>query len=39
MKEISTLRASPPDGIRIVTNEENIFDITGIVAGPGAYAW
>ena len=37
MKEISTLRASPPDGVRIVTNEEDMFDITGIVAGPGAY--
>ncbi|KAF8322811.1 ubiquitin-conjugating enzyme/RWD-like protein [Cantharellus anzutake] len=34
MKEITTLRTSPPDGIRIATNDEDILDVIGIVAGP-----
>lgn len=35
MREVATLRTSPPDGLRIVTNEEDILDIVGIIAGPG----
>lgn len=35
MREISELKNSPPEGIRIVTNEENILDVTGIIEGPG----
>lgn len=35
MREISELKNSPPEGIRIVTSEENILDITGIIEGPG----
>ncbi|KAG8215209.1 ubiquitin-conjugating enzyme/RWD-like protein [Butyriboletus roseoflavus] len=34
MREISELKNSPPEGIRIVTSEENILDITGIIEGP-----
>ncbi|KAG8736880.1 hypothetical protein FRC10_008793 [Ceratobasidium sp. 414] len=35
VKEISQLRSEPPEGIRVVTNEENLLDVTGIIAGPG----
>lgn len=35
MREISELKNSPPEGIRIVTSEENILDVTGIIEGPG----
>jgi len=31
---MATLRTSPPDGIRITTNEEDILDFVGIIAGP-----
>ncbi|KAF8604372.1 UBC-like protein [Ceratobasidium sp. AG-I] len=34
VKEISQLRNEPPEGIRIRTNEENMLDVTGIIAGP-----
>ncbi|KIJ18133.1 hypothetical protein PAXINDRAFT_167405 [Paxillus involutus ATCC 200175] len=34
MREISQLKNSPPEGIRIVTSEENILDVTGIIEGP-----
>lgn len=35
MRELSELKSSPPEGIRIVTNEENILDVTGLIEGPG----
>lgn len=35
MREISELKNSPPEGIRIITSEENILDVTGIIEGPG----
>ena len=35
MRELSELRTSPPDGIRVVVNEDNMLDVTGIVEGPG----
>ena len=35
MRELNELRSSPPDGIRIVVNEDNMLDVTGIVEGPG----
>lgn len=35
MREISELKKSPPEGIRIITSEENILDVTGIIEGPG----
>jgi ubiquitin-conjugating enzyme E2 S len=35
MREITQLRSDPPEGIRIVTDEENLLDVTGIIAGPG----
>ncbi|KAF8750134.1 Ubiquitin-conjugating enzyme E2 [Rhizoctonia solani] len=34
VKEIQQLRAEPPEGIRVVPSEENMLDITGIIAGP-----
>ncbi|QRV85469.1 ubiquitin-conjugating enzyme [Ceratobasidium sp. AG-Ba] len=34
VKEITQLRNEPPEGIRVVTNEENMLDVTGIIAGP-----
>jgi ubiquitin-conjugating enzyme E2 S len=34
LKEIKQLRTDPPEGIRIVTDEENMLDLTGIIAGP-----
>lgn len=35
MREISELKSSPPEGIRIITNEDNLCDVTGIIQGPG----
>ena len=37
MRELTELRSNPPEGIRVVTNEENMLDVTGIIAGPGVY--
>ncbi|KAG1733742.1 ubiquitin-conjugating enzyme/RWD-like protein [Suillus lakei] len=34
MREITELKNTPPEGIRVVTNEENMLDLTGIVEGP-----
>ncbi|KAF8312315.1 hypothetical protein DL93DRAFT_1317978 [Clavulina sp. PMI_390] len=34
MKEVATLRTSPPEGLRIVTSEEDMLDLVGIIAGP-----
>ncbi|KAI0706019.1 ubiquitin-conjugating enzyme/RWD-like protein [Cerioporus squamosus] len=34
MRELSELRTNPPDGIRVVVNEDNMLDVTGIVEGP-----
>jgi hypothetical protein len=38
MREISELKNSPPEGIRISTNEDNMLDVTGIIQGPGECA-
>jgi len=35
MKELNELRTNPPEGIRAVTNEDNMLDVTGIIEGPG----
>jgi len=35
MREVATLRTSPPDGLRIVTSDEDMLDIIGVIAGPG----
>lgn len=35
MREVATLRTSPPEGLRIVTSEEDMLDLVGIIAGPG----
>ena len=37
MKELAELQTNPPEGIRVVTNENNMLDVTGIIEGPGAY--
>ncbi|KAI8992810.1 ubiquitin-conjugating enzyme/RWD-like protein [Trametes punicea] len=34
MRELSELRTNPPEGIRVVTNEDNMLDVTGIIEGP-----
>lgn len=34
MREINDLRKSPPEGIRVQTNEEDMLDVTGIIEGP-----
>jgi hypothetical protein len=35
-KEIAELAANPPDGIKVIVNEENITDIQALIQGPGA---
>jgi ubiquitin-conjugating enzyme E2 S len=37
MKEIQRLQTSPPDGIRVQANEDNMLDLTGVIEGPGVY--
>ena len=37
MKELNELRTNPPEGIRVVTNEDNMLDVTGIIEGPGEW--
>lgn len=37
MKELNELRMNPPEGIRVVTNEDNMLDVTGIIEGPGGW--
>ncbi|KAG5352559.1 hypothetical protein C0989_001777 [Termitomyces sp. Mn162] len=34
MREITELKKSPPEGIRIQTSEEDMLDMTGIIQGP-----
>ncbi|CAK5270907.1 unnamed protein product [Mycena citricolor] len=34
VREITHLQTSPPEGIRIQTSEDNLLDLTGIIAGP-----
>lgn len=34
MRELTELRNDPLEGIRVVTNEENMLDVTGIIEGP-----
>lgn len=38
MRELSELKKSPPEGIRIQTSEEDMLDVTGIIQGPGELA-
>ncbi|KAJ2914679.1 hypothetical protein MD484_g5738, partial [Candolleomyces efflorescens] len=33
-REITELRKNPPEGIRVQTSEEDMFDVTGIIEGP-----
>ncbi|KAI5117728.1 hypothetical protein M0805_006213 [Coniferiporia weirii] len=34
MRELMQLRNEPPEGIRVVTPEDNMLDVTGIIEGP-----
>ncbi|KZV87298.1 hypothetical protein EXIGLDRAFT_723837 [Exidia glandulosa HHB12029] len=34
MRELAQLRNDPPEGIRVVTDEDNVLNIVGIIAGP-----
>ncbi|KAJ6620437.1 ubiquitin-conjugating enzyme/RWD-like protein [Mycena sp. CBHHK59/15] len=34
MRELNQLKNSPPEGIRVQTNEDNMLDLTGIIEGP-----
>ncbi|KAJ7619636.1 ubiquitin-conjugating enzyme/RWD-like protein [Roridomyces roridus] len=34
MREITQLKNSPPEGIRVQTSEDNLLDLTGIIEGP-----
>lgn len=34
MRELTELKKSPPEGIRIQTSEEDMLDVTGIIQGP-----
>ncbi|KZT25002.1 hypothetical protein NEOLEDRAFT_1093400 [Neolentinus lepideus HHB14362 ss-1] len=34
MRELTELKTNPPEGIRVVTNEDNMLDVTGIIQGP-----
>ncbi|KAF8824535.1 hypothetical protein HHX47_DHR8000380 [Lentinula edodes] len=34
MRELSELKKSPPEGIRVQTSEDNILDVIGIIEGP-----
>ncbi|KAJ3544563.1 hypothetical protein NM688_g5724 [Phlebia brevispora] len=34
MKELAELQSNPPEGIRVVTSEDNMLDVTGIIEGP-----
>jgi len=34
MRELVELKNSPPEGIRVVTSEDNMLDVTGIIEGP-----
>ena len=35
MRELAELQTNPPEGIRIITSEDNMLDVTGIIQGPG----
>jgi ubiquitin-protein ligase len=37
MRELVELKNSPPEGVRVVTSEDNMLDVTGIIEGPGEY--
>ena len=37
LKELAELQKNPPEGIRVVTSEENMLDVTGIIEGPGMH--
>ena len=37
LKEMTELVKSPPEGIKVTINEQDITDIQAIIAGPGLY--
>lgn len=36
-KEVTTLTADPPDGIKVFPNEEDLTDLQVTIEGPGEY--
>lgn len=36
MRELTDLKKNPPEGIRVQTDEEDMFNVIGIIEGPGA---
>ena len=36
-KEVSDLQKSPPEGIKIIANDEDITDVQAYIDGPGIY--
>lgn len=39
MRELTELKKSPPEGIRVQTSDDNMLDVTGIIQGPGAFTF
>ena len=39
MKEISDLLSNPPEGIKLVQNEEDVTDVQAIIDGPGLFTF
>lgn len=37
MRELTQLKSEPPEGIRVSSPDEDMLDVTGIIAGPGAF--
>lgn len=37
MRELAELQNDPSEGIRVVTSEDNMLDVTGIIEGPGMF--
>lgn len=34
-KEVADLVTAPPEGVRVITNEEDVTDIQAVIDGPG----
>jgi ubiquitin-conjugating enzyme E2 S len=37
MRELAELQTNPTEGIRVVSNEDDMLDVTGIIKGPGTF--
>ena len=38
-KEVADLVTDPPEGVRVITNEEDVTDIQAIIDGPGTLGY